>query len=203
MRRAAGLTIVVAFLLSTGCASIREQNSNTQNATDEARPLAAQAPRLKVSTDKFTGRQSVSIAGEVDKLAKTRPRSSVLLGPGYFAGESAGQYQIFVGAVLGSWAFLDGSADLLVDGKQLHLATMTAPSRDVASAYVVTETLLLGIDEDELRLIGQSATVEIRLNGKRDISGYFTARQIAECRKILEAPALLASGAAADSSQAK
>ncbi len=152
---------------------------------------------LTKHVDKFTGSVSVAVEGKIAgrKADDVAGAWEVFVTPFYIPPGIGGFYLMF-GAILKDWAFLDGSIDLIADGKPGRLRSVGDISRDVRSGGSVQESFLVRFQLSELDSLAQASQIEFRLNGSHhSVTGSFSARQIAQMRAILQAPAFLGHGA--------
>lgn len=163
----------------------------SEGASDIREQVDAEYGRLKLDAkhDKFNGSVFVTL-GAVEEISG----GDVMVFPTYFRGESGlAMYLIGVLAQLPSWAFLDGSIELLVDGVRMNLPSDGQPKRKVRDNGHVRESFSVAVDEDLLRKLAGASVIDVRFPGERRIDGELRPKHIAQFRKILEAPALVES----------
>jgi hypothetical protein len=155
-----------------------------------AQPALAQAtysaPELHVETDRFTGTRDVyaGIVGERLDLPgfEFGSPTMVSLQPFYRAlADGRGTYLWTITVIAREWAFVDGSAELLIDGGRVTLRPSMKPETNVVSGGLVTEQFNVRIPPEVMRRVAAAKLVEIRLTGsKQTIESHLTEEHVAQ-----------------------
>ena len=185
-----------ALVLCLAIAAARPVSAQVSTYADTARAresIAKSAAKIKLTAelDHFTGALTVQ-AGKAQTLDAQEFGAAVRFVPVFYRKTASvrGAYFLWVTARLSTWAFLDGSAVLLLNGAPLRLDGAAKPAREVIEGGVV-ESFTLSLTPEVIDRLARASRIEVRLNGQRgNVEGDVKWPGIAQFQRITDAPAV-------------